>query len=362
MITQRKNAVLECLRFEEKELALLSLLYGESYTEEEVKRLFEGLDLDSESTGCLIALEELGRKHSWAFFPESARERISDLLWTHQIANSIVEKEAADFLRPVVASGTRVMLVKGMSMRMHYWPGSTREMADTDCMVCGKDYERLMSFLKKNGYHFEDGGHSLDIHLKISCIDVHPGFLKSGTPDMERLWNDAPDCDLEGVRVKVPSREDAALLCLVNQYGNLFVGDSLNKKLNWIMDFKALSEGLDWEKFCALTLEAHLACEVLLMCNALNAALPGLIPAGVPERLEEGKRLCGGDNEYFVLTDRLEDIRDLQRRNPSLWMRIRYFFPKMLLRYKTKKIGCPGYGPSLLSFFFEYVSDGMKKI
>jgi hypothetical protein len=213
---------------------------------------------------------------------ERRREARLELVQTAPLLDLLAETED---LRPLA--------LKGLDFRARLYPPATRPASDIDIYVERAMMARFAEAAEKTGWRLETRGtqgrrlwrrwNHLIWSKDQTVLEVHYALTAPGRYNARyRFGEESIPLDLHGVTLWVPSREDAALFCLVHLCGNHFFDNHLLS----VYDIWMLCPGLDWGKLYANARKAGLERTVCFAAAYLRCypTLKGLVPPGEPLR------------------------------------------------------------------------------
>jgi hypothetical protein len=159
----------------------------------------------------------------------------------------------------------RPLALKGLDFRVRLYPPATRPAADVDLYLERRKIARFAEAAEKTGWTLATRGRLGRLlwrhwnHLiwgkGDTVLEVHYDLTAPGRYNTGYRFGEAPTpLDLYGVELWVPSREDAALFCLVHLCGNHLFDPHLLS----VYDIWLLCPGLDWGKLLASARKAGL--------------------------------------------------------------------------------------------------------
>ncbi len=213
---------------------------------------------------------------------ERRRETCRELVQTAPLLDLLAETED---LRPLA--------LKGLDFRARLYPPATRPASDIDIYVERGKMARFAEAAEKTGWRLETRGrlgrrlwrrwNHLIWGRDRTVLEVHYALTAPGRYNARYRFGEEPiPLDLHGVKLWVPSREDAALFCLVHLCGNHF----FDYHLLSVYDIWMLCPGLDWGKLYANARKAGLERTVCFAVAYLRCypTLRRLVPPGEPLR------------------------------------------------------------------------------
>ena len=187
----------------------------------------------------------------------------------------------------------RPLALKGLDFRARLYPSATRPAGDLDIYVERRKMARFAEAAEKTGWRLATRGrmgrrlwrrwNHLIWGKDQTVLEVHYGLTAPGRYNARFGFGVEPiPLDLYGVTLWVPSKEEAALFCLVHLCGNHFFDHHLLS----VYDIWLLCPGLDWGKLYALARKAGLERTVCFAVAYLRCypTLRGLVPPGEPLR------------------------------------------------------------------------------
>ncbi|OGD78515.1 MAG: hypothetical protein A2Y64_05610 [Candidatus Coatesbacteria bacterium RBG_13_66_14] len=213
---------------------------------------------------------------------ERRREARRELVQTAPILDLL---EATAALKPLA--------LKGLDFRARLYPPATRPAVDLDLYLERRKIARFAEAAEKTGWRLATRGrlgrrlwrrwNHLIWGKGDTILEVHYALTAPGRCNTGFSFGEEPTpLDLHGVTLWVPSREDAALFCLVHLCGNHFFDPHLLS----VYDIWLLCPGLDWGKLYAQARKAGLERTVSFALAYLRnyPTLRSLVPPGGPLR------------------------------------------------------------------------------
>ena len=297
----------------EREQALLDMMFFTGPDEEKSRALFDGLDLDTESVVFQLILAVWGNACGWKDFPAEILPRIRGVYRYYQVDCGMKYTWLAGVLRALEEAGIRAMLLKGGAMYVYYRRGSSRMMDDFDLAVPEKDFDRAAAIIASMGCERDEGApwsstFLAKVYGRYTYLDLHKRIFKYSEGADAQLWARAVPVEFQGARVLVPCPEDMLFHMLDNQARNYFINEHPERRIKWIFDCCTV-----WDQYPAALRPERLRELSVPFCNTryvqlalriLAARLPGLFPAG---KLEES---FPADRAYYTWIARGIAYRD----------------------------------------------------
>lgn len=202
-----------------REARILQLLFGETEgTEEDIRSLTEGMDVDTESLYYMLLLAVYGHRTQWRYFPPRIIPRLKGIHRYHQTHNLMGLPWLLEKVRILRDADIPVMLIKGLAMRLRYAPGIPRIMNDYDIVVPQKRFDEAMELLQGDDVEGKISHYNADT-LIVDCpfgkmeLEVHKWIYKRTQIPEDELWERAIPITIRDVDMLVLSPED----CLVHQ-------------------------------------------------------------------------------------------------------------------------------------------------
>jgi hypothetical protein len=189
--------------------------------------------------------------------------------------------------------GLQPLALKGLDFRARLYPPATRPAADIDLYIERRKTARFAEAAEKTGWRLTTRGrlgrrlwrhwNHLTWDKGETVLEVHHSLAAPGRCNTDFRFGEGPTpLDLHGVTLWVPSREDAALFCLVHLCGNHLFDPHLLS----VYDIWLLCPGLDWGKLYTLARKAGLERTVSFALAYLRnyPTVRSSIPPGEPLR------------------------------------------------------------------------------
>ena len=332
---------------------MLALFFGES-GEQNMRTIFEDLDLDTESIVFQLALSMLGFQSGWESFPPEVIPRVKGLHRYYQVDCAMKFSWLSGILHALDQAGIPAMLVKGGAMYVHYRKGSPRLMDDFDLAVPEKDFERAAEMIRHLGCkQVGSSAWAVTFQEKVfgrtGYIDLHRRAFKNNEASDARLWENAVQAEFQGTKVLVPAPEDMLLHLLDNQIRNLLYNEYPERRIKWVFDCLTLREAFpDVLRPDALRARSETFCDtyyIQLAIRMLSAWFPGLFPEGEQEKsfpadagYRNWLRRAAAFHSSFIAADRYPPGSPLTPRHLLLasrrWIReYRFMGPELSAQY-----------------------------
>jgi len=185
------------------------------------------------------------------------------------------------------------LALKGLDFRARLYPPATRPAVDLDLYLERRKTARFAEAAEKTGWRLATRGrlgrrlwrrwNHLIWGKDQTILEVHHDLTAPGRYNARYRFGEEPTpLDLYGVTLWVPSREDAALFCMVHLCGNHFFDPHLLS----VYDIWLLCPGLDWGKLYTLARKAGLERTVSFALAYLRCypTMRRLVPPGEPLR------------------------------------------------------------------------------
>ncbi|MBQ6395189.1 MAG: nucleotidyltransferase family protein [Atopobiaceae bacterium] len=204
----------------ERDKTVLRLLFSEDGgTEEDIRFLTEGLDVETESMYFMLLLAAHGFRIQWRHFPEGIIPRLKGIHRYHQAHNLMGLPWLLEKVRLLQGAGIPVMLIKGLAVRLHYAPDIPRIMNDYDIAVPGDRFDEAIALLQDRDVSVKDTFRNSDAFFLESPVgkielDLHRWIFKRMDIPEDEIWERAIPITVRGVDMLVMSPEDM----LVHQF------------------------------------------------------------------------------------------------------------------------------------------------
>lgn len=279
-----------------REKRLLDLSFGGEFTDEAVRALTDGLDLDTANQNYLLMLSCLGFAKRWEGFPPEMVPRLKGVHRYHQAHISIGIPWLVRQIRALADEGISVMLLKGVAMRAYYAPDRPRLMYDYDFAVPEEQFDRAVELLVDNGNTLGlKTAHSFALKGGRNEIDLHRWIFKTHNERCSDIWRRAQMFHFHGVDVCVPAPEDMFIHLLHTRSDECFKQENPTRRIQWLYDCRdlwAYAGGFDLELLAVRTQEFHAAARVRMTLKLFMRCFPELI------RPEEFERYFPRTPEY----------------------------------------------------------------
>ena len=270
-----------------QELLLHALLAPEAEGREALARWIAETDFDSLDPASFRLVPALFAR--WGSDPAAAphRGRMKGIYRYFLFRSNLVAAAGRRVLAALAEAGVEAVAIKGLALGLRYHRNlALRPMADVDVLVRHADVAAAEAVLGHCGWRYRYGpakkqrdAHSHDYADDGSGgFDLHwfalPESMGDGVDD--GLWARAETTDWQGLSLRVPAREDLALIAMVNAMRE---ADAMH--CVWVYDVAALvadAPGFDWELLWAEAGQRGVRAQVFSALLLLSRVAPWLVP------------------------------------------------------------------------------------
>lgn len=267
----------------------MTLLFEGEITQDDIKVLTDGMDVDTASSNYMLMLAYLGHRKGWKYFPDEMIPRFKGLYRYYHVRNSLGIPGLVKQVQALSQMGIPVMLIKGMAMKAYYAPNVPRLMADMDILVPEEKFGLAKSVLKAMGATIaHEEIHSIHVLNGTASLDLHKWFFKTNGEKGTDLWERAIKINYQGVEVFVPSPEDMFIHILDTQSRNIILREGAMRRMKWLYDCRCVSlikeEGLDWDFIAERAKQVSSMHRVRIMSLYFAHCFPNVIPENFFEK------------------------------------------------------------------------------
>jgi hypothetical protein len=271
----------------EQELLLRALLAPEAEGHDALVRWVAETDFDTLDPASFRLVPALFMR--WGTDPAAApyRGRMKGIYRYFMFRSNLVAAAARPVLAALAAAGVEALAIKGLALGLRYHKNvALRPMSDVDVLVHHADMARAESALGTHGWRYrydaakkQSYNHSYDyVDDGIGGFDLHWfALLESITEGVDDgIWTRAETVDWQGQPLRVPAREDLALIAIVNAMRE---ADAM--PCVWIYDVAALiadAPSFHWDVLWNEARRHGVRTQVFSALLLLSRIVPWLVP------------------------------------------------------------------------------------
>ncbi len=261
-----------------REQRLLSLLFKEHVSKEDVEHQLQGLHIDTENHYYLLMLARLGFERNWVGFPEHVIPQLKGIYRYYQAQNALLLQMLMKTIKQLNEEQITPLLIKGVAMRLHYAPGVARIMDDADIVIEGKQYDKAMSIVQGMGAAYVGyAKHSSTYKLGHAEFDLHHVIYKNHNEKGSDIWRQVERIEVNGCHFNLLSPIDMFIHVLDTQSRDIFLNEHMNRRMKWLFDAKMVLNRMpdkDWAAIAKRAHELHCNYRVCLMMKLFAACFP----------------------------------------------------------------------------------------
>ncbi|WP_256759531.1 nucleotidyltransferase family protein [Cohnella sp. WQ 127256] len=291
------------------EQRLLSLLFKEHVTIEEIEVQLQGLNIDSANHNYLLMLAHFGYHVDWMGFPEHVIPQLKGIYRYYQVQNALMLQKLFMSIQKLNEKNIYPLLLKGAATRLHFAPGVSRMMDDLDFALEGEQYEKVVSIFQDMGAEYVvEAKHSITYKLGKTEFDIHHVIFKNNLEKGSDIWKRVEQIEVNGCHFKVLSPIDMFVHVLDSQSRCIFTDEMPERRMKWLYDARMVLKMMpdtDWVAIAKRANELHCSYRVHLMMKLFAACFPETIS------LEDVKILFAVDSGYAIWLKNAMDYHEM---------------------------------------------------
>lgn len=309
-----------------QEQRLLSLLFNEKENREEIEKMLHNLDVDNENHNYLLMLAHLGFKLNWVGFSEQITPQIKGIYRYYQVQNALLLQKLFLYTKKLNEKDITPLLLKGAAMRLHFSPGVSRMMADSDLAIRDDKYKNALVIVSEIGATcLNEAHHATTYKIGQSELDIHRYIFKHNLEKDSDIWTQIETIEVNGCRLNVLSPIDMFLHILDTQSRSLFVGEMPEVRMKWLYDARMVlhkMSSIDWVAIAQRAKVLHCSYRTHLMMKCLATCYPDLISI---EKVNSIFNVDSGYNkwlihamDYYKMLESYREVRPIEETSISL--------------------------------------------
>ncbi|MFB9278681.1 nucleotidyltransferase family protein [Cohnella cellulosilytica] len=291
------------------EQRLMSLLFKEHVSKEEIENLLQGLNIDVANHNYLLMLAHLGFGVNWMGFPGQVIPRLKGIHRYYQAQNALMLQKLYLFTQKLNEEKIYPLLLKGDAMRLYFASGVSRMMADLDLAFEGEEYGKALSIVQDRGAEYVgEANHSMTYKLGQTEMDLHHAIFKNNLEKGSDIWKRVVPIEVNSCHFKVLSPIDMFVHLLDTQSRCLFSIEMPQRRMKWLYDARMVLRMMpdtDWAAIAKRANELHCMYRVHLMMKFFATCYPEIIS------LEDVKTLFAVDSGYAAWLKNAMDYHEM---------------------------------------------------
>lgn len=287
----------------ENDLNLLSLIFSESPTQQELDDFLKKYDIEVAGGYKALMLSYFMRMHPDLNFSKYETPRLKGLFNFYRFQNTKLMSYFIKIGKSFNENNIPMLILKGFAMK-YLRSDLSRAMGDIDILVPEKYYVKAIKICRSMGYRLDVYVHSIDIHEPSSdagIMDIHRYIdmeNRKERPLNKFLFSRSKKAKYNGIEILVPSNEDLLFLNLINLAKNLKCKTSNASTLYVLFDCKYLisQPNFDWNIVIKNIKLTKTQKEVAFAVRFINNIVPNLIP----RTFESHKLIKNCINNYCI--------------------------------------------------------------
>jgi hypothetical protein len=260
------------------EQRLLSLLFKEHVSIEEIEYQLQGLSIDSANHNYLLMLAHFGYQVDWMGFPEHVIPQLKGINRYYQVQNALMLQKLFMTVQKLNEKNIYPLLLKGAAMRLQFAPGVSRMMADVDLALEGEEYEKALSIVQDMGAEYVgEAKHSNTYKLGKTDFDIHHVIFKNNLEKGSDIWERVEQIEVNGCQFRVLSPIDMFVHLLDSQSRCIFVNEMPARRMKWLFDARMVLRMMpdtDWTAIAKRANELHCSYRIHLMMKLFATCFP----------------------------------------------------------------------------------------
>lgn len=332
-----------------REQKLLSLLFNDKEIRVEIENVLENLNIDTENHNYLLMLAYVGFKVNWIGFSEKIIPQIKGVYRYYQVQNALLMQKLFLYTHKLNEKNIIPLVLKGTAMRLHYAPGVSRMMADSDLAIFKDDYNNAIAIAHEmGGTCLNEADHAITYRLGQSEMDIHRFIFKNNIEKNSDIWTHIETIEVNGCRMNVLSPIDMFLHILDTQSRCIFVGEMTERRMKWLYDAKMVLNNIpniDWAVIAKRADQLNCSYRVHLMMKLFSSCFPEMITLKSVEsifKVDEGySKWLNYAKAYINMLESYRRDRNITEKTVTLkviflrmkhlflWKEYRYYAPEL---------------------------------
>lgn len=230
----------------------------------------------------------INRDDALKVMDEETLNRLKKKVFSSSLGQSSHIKSVASVLERFNNADIPIIVLKGLVVRDYYPIPDLRTMCDADILVHEDDLENVSALMISLGYtkikERDDHGAHIVFYKGNSVFEVHwtlinDRFFKGDKSFEKKIWDDAMEVEVGGVKTLSLSLEDLAVhLCTHMAVHLAYGGFGVRQLTDLVVLVENKGSYIDWESFLKKTKESGVykfSIAIFTICNKLfNVELP----------------------------------------------------------------------------------------
>ncbi|MCD2503297.1 nucleotidyltransferase family protein [Clostridium sp. NSJ-145] len=229
-----------------------------------------------------LIYSSINRAEALNIMDESTLSTLKKNVFKSSITQSSHIKNVASVLERFNNAGIPIIVLKGLVVRDYYPIPDLRTMCDADVLVHEEDLEKVSALMISSGFNQikekDDHGAHIVFYKGSTVFEVHwtlinDRFFKGDKSFEDKLWDDAMDVTVGGVKTKSLSLEDLAVhLCTHMAVHLAYSGFGVRQLTDLVVLVEKKGHLIDWKAFLNKSKECGVytfAIAIFNICNRL---------------------------------------------------------------------------------------------
>lgn len=229
-----------------------------------------------------LIYSSINRAEALNIMDESTLSTLKKNVFKSSITQSSHIKNVASVLERFNNAGIPIIVLKGLVVRDYYPIPDLRTMCDADVLVHEEDLEKVSALMISLGFNQikekDDHGAHIVFYKGSTVFEVHwtlinDRFFKGDKSLEDKLWDDAMDVTVGGVKTKSLSLEDLAVhLCTHMAVHLAYSGFGVRQLTDLVVLVERKGHLIDWKAFLNKSKECGVytfAIAIFNICNRL---------------------------------------------------------------------------------------------
>lgn len=258
-----------------------------------------------------LIYSSINRAEALNIMDESTLNTLKKNVFKSSITQSSHIKNVASVLERFNNTGIPIIVLKGLVVRDYYPISDLRTMCDADVLVHEEDLEKVSALMISLGFNQikekDDHGAHIVFYKGSTVFEVHwtlinDRFFKGDKSFEDKLWDDAMDVTVGGVKTKSLSLEDLAVhLCTHMAVHLAYSGFGVRQLTDLVVLVEKKGHLIDWKAFLNKSKECGVYTFAIAIFNVCNR----LFDMEIPKEIKGEKNI---KNKY--IEQLIQDIFD----------------------------------------------------
>lgn len=258
-----------------------------------------------------LIYSSINRAEALNIMDESTLNTLKKNVFKSSITQSSHIKNVASVLERFNNTGIPIIVLKGLVVRDYYPIPDLRTMCDADVLVHEEDLEKVSALMISLGFNQikekDDHGAHIVFYKGSTVFEVHwtlinDRFFKGDKSFEDKLWDDAMDVTVGGVKTKSLSLEDLAVhLCTHMAVHLAYSGFGVRQLTDLVVLVEKKGHLIDWKAFLNKSKECGVYTFAIAIFNICNR----LFDMEIPKEIKGEKNI---KNKY--IEQLIQDIFD----------------------------------------------------